>query len=72
MAYGQVWIPFTSTNLSNDTWSDNHMGMMSVTLLAHDREDFDEIRAEAKRRMNEYNSILADQGYTFDRSQPSL
>ena len=56
MAYGQVWIPFTSTNLSNDTWSDNHMGMMSVTLLAHDREDFDEIRAEAKRRMNEYNS----------------
>ena len=46
MAYGQVWIPFTSTNLSNDTWSDNHMGMMSVTLLAHDREDFDEIRAE--------------------------
>ena len=46
MAYGQVWIPFTSTNLSNDTWSDNHMGMMSVTLLAHDREDFDEIRAD--------------------------
>ena len=37
MAYGQVWIPFTSTNLSNDTWSDNHMGMMSVTLLAHDQ-----------------------------------
>ena len=63
MAYGQVWIPFTSTNLSNDTWSDNHMGMMSVTLLAHDREDFDEIRAEAKRRMNEYNSILADRSY---------
>lgn len=71
MAYGQVWIPFTSTNLSNDTWSDNHMGMMSVTLLAHDREDFDEIRAEAKRRMNEYNSILADQGYTLiDRNRP--
>ena len=70
-AYGQVWIPFTSTNLSSDTWSDNHMGMMSVTLLAHDREDFDEIRAEAKRRMNEYNSVLADQGYTLiDRNRP--
>ena len=31
------------------------MGMMSVTLLAQDREDFDEIRAEAKRRMNEFS-----------------
>ncbi len=71
MAYGQVWIPFTSTDLAKDTWCDNHMGMMSVTILAHDRSDFDEIRAEAKRRTNEYNSLLADQGYTLiDRNRP--
>lgn len=28
-----VWIPFTSTDLPNDTWSDQHMGMMSVTIF---------------------------------------
>lgn len=71
MAYGQVWIPFTSTDLAKDTWCENHMGMMSATILAHDRSDFTEIRAEAKRRMNEYNSLLADQGYTLiDRNRP--
>ena len=67
----QVWIPFTSTDLPNDTWSDQHMGMMSVTILARSHDDFGEIRAEAKRRMSEYNSILADQGYTLiDRNRP--
>ena len=70
-SYGQVWIPFTSTDLPNDTWSDQHMGMMSVTILARSHDDFGEIRAEAKRRMSEYNSILADQGYTLiDRNRP--
>ena len=70
-SYGQVWIPFTSTDLPNDTWSDQHMGMMSVTILARCHDDFGEIRAEAKRRMSEYNSILADQGYTLiDRNRP--
>ena len=24
-SYGQVWIPFTSTDLPSDTWSDQHM-----------------------------------------------
>ena len=71
MAYGQVWIPFTSSDLPNDTWSDGHMGMMSVTILAYDRTDFDEIRMEARRRMNEYNTVLADQGYSLiDRNRP--
>ena len=47
------------------------MGMMSVTILARSHDDFGEIRAEAKRRMSEYNSILADQGYTLiDRNRP--
>lgn len=45
--------------------------MMSVTILARSHDDFGEIRAEAKRRMSEYNSILADQGYTLiDRNRP--
>ena len=54
-SYGQVWIPFTSTDLPNDTWSDQHMGMMSVTILARSHDDFGEIRAEAKRRNRPYD-----------------
>ena len=32
-AYAQVWVPYTSTEITKDTWSDEHMGMMSVTIL---------------------------------------
>lgn len=71
MAYGQVWIPFTSSDMGNQGWENNHMGMMSVTILAHDRDDFEEIRAEAKRRFNEYNTLLSSDGYTLiDRNRP--
>lgn len=28
VAYGQVWVPYTSTEITKDTWSDEHMGMM--------------------------------------------
>ncbi|WP_455673796.1 ABC transporter permease [Phocaeicola sp.] len=71
MAYGQVWVPYTSTNLGNEAWEAGHMGLMCTTILAHSRDDFDEIRAEAKRRLNEYNTLLADEGYTLiDRNRP--
>ena len=46
--------------------------MMSVTILARSHDDFGEIRAEAKRRMSEYNSILADQGYTLIDRKPAI
>lgn len=71
-SYGQVWIPFTSTDLTNDTWNDGHAGMMSVVILAHERKDFDKIRAEADRRMDEYNSLLFKQeGYKIiSRNRP--
>lgn len=62
-AYGQVWVPFTSTDLILDTWDDNHMGMMSVTLMAHSRSDFAAIRRECDRRRMEYNTLLSKDGY---------
>ena len=62
-AYGQVWVPYTSTEITKDTWSDDHMGMMSCTILAHDRDDFDAIREEAERRRQEYNVLIGDDGY---------
>lgn len=61
-AYGQVWIPFTSTNFKNDTWSD-HMGMASCIILARHRSDFPAIREEAERRQREYNTLIGEQGY---------
>lgn len=64
-AYGQVWIPCTSTEIINDTWNDKHMGMFSVTILAHSRDDFEQIREEAERRRTEYNQIIGESGWEF-------
>lgn len=63
VAYGQVWVPYTSTEITKDTWSDEHMGMMSCTILARSRDDFEAIREEAERRRQEYNVILGEDGY---------
>ena len=62
-AYGQVWIPYTSTNMATDTWSDNHMGMMSVTILARNNSDFTAIHDECEKARQQYNKILNDNGY---------
>ena len=62
-SYGQVWIPYTSTDLAKDTWSDSHMGMMSVTILAQSRDDFERIREEVKKMQQQYNHLLAESGY---------
>lgn len=71
-AYGQVWIPFTSTNLDEEQWTGDLMGVMSVTILAHNRSDFDNIRAEADRRLREYNKKLeSGEGYSIiTRNRP--
>ena len=39
------------------------MGMMSCTILARSRDDFEAIREEAERRRQEYNVILGEDGY---------
>lgn len=62
-AYGQVWVPYTSTDITKDTWAGDHMGMMSCTMLAHSREDFPAIREETERRKQEYNTIIGKDGW---------
>lgn len=62
-AYGQVWVPYTSTGMDNNTWNDRHMGMMSCTMLAHSRDDFPAIRQEAERRKLEYNTLIGKNGW---------
>ncbi|WP_308755648.1 ABC transporter permease [uncultured Bacteroides sp.] len=62
-AYGQVWVPYTSTGMDKDTWNDRHMGRMSCTILAHSRDDFPAIREEAERRRLEYNTLIGKNGW---------
>lgn len=70
-AYGQVWIPYTSTDLINDTWIDDLMGSVSCTILARERSDFPAIREEANRRLDEYNKLISENGWRFiSRNRP--
>lgn len=70
-AYGQVWVPYTSTDLTKEVWDDGHMGMMSVTLLARSRDDFDAIRAECTKLQQQYNALLKENGYELNyRNRP--
>lgn len=64
-AYAQVWVPFTSTEITKESWNDDLMGMMSLTILAKSRDDFPAIREEAERRRQEYNTIIGEQGYSL-------
>jgi len=62
-AYGQVWIPFTSTASTEFTWCDNIMGGFSVTILARNRDDFDQIREEVERLHVAYEQLIGEQGW---------
>lgn len=62
-AYGQVWVPYTSTGMDKEAWNDRHMGLMSCTMLAHSRDDFPAIRQEAERRKLEYNTLIGKDGW---------
>ena len=62
-SYGQLWIPFTSTDMATTDWDDHHMGMMSCTILARSRSDFPAIRREAERRRDEYNKLIGENGW---------
>ena len=71
IAYAQIWIPYTSTRVGTTSWTDGHMGYMSCTLLAKSREDFDAIREESFRRLEEYNKVIGEDGYyIIHRNRP--
>mgnify|MGYP002118964243 FL=1 len=70
-AYSQIWIPYTSTDIAEDTWVHGHMGAMSVVILAYSQRDFAAIRQEAKKKLETYNAILEKEDYKFiDRNRP--
>ena len=59
-AYGQIFIPFTSTDMINDTWENGYMGMLSATILARSESDFPAIRDEIARRGEAINTSMRE------------
>lgn len=69
-AYAQVWIPYTTTNITDIVWS-NTMGMMRVLILARSKDDFPAIREETERLRLKYNEQLVDMKQAMQyRDQP--
>lgn len=62
-AYAQIWLPYTSSYVGTANWCDGYMGAMSVTILAHSRDDFDAIRQETNRRGDAYNQLIGEDGF---------
>ena len=62
-AYGEVWVPYTTTGIENFLWNDGIQGSLSVTILAADRDDFPALREEINRRLLSYNTELKPTGY---------
>lgn len=67
--YGQVWVPYTSTEITALSWYGNTMGMMRVVILARSADDFPAIRAEAEKLRRKYNEGMKDIE-VFYRGQP--
>lgn len=65
-AYADIWIPLTSTEILNDTWTNGYMGSLSSTILARDADDFPAILAELDKIKADVNTQLkAGDGYQY-------
>ncbi|KAA6335208.1 Macrolide export ATP-binding/permease protein [termite gut metagenome] len=61
-AYAQVWIPYTTTKVTDRTWANDVMGMMRAVILARSQSDFPLIRKEVEQLRLKYNDLLAVNG----------
>lgn len=68
-AYGQVWVPYNSTDAADFAWWENTMGQMKAVILAHSSADFPAIREEVERLRLAYNNGLPETE-VFYRNQP--
>jgi len=69
--FSHIWVPASVTNVINNTWMHELMGSFSVTILAKSSDDFDDIRAEYERMINEQNKSIKDIGWKFfTRNRP--
>lgn len=63
-AYAQVWIPYSTTSITDLPWA-NVMGMMRVVILARSAADFPAIREETERLRLKYNAQLAGKAVRY-------
>ena len=62
--YADLWVPFTSTNVGDFSWCE-YMGSLSMVMLAKDKKDFGEIRAEYERLFDDLNREAGERGWNF-------
>lgn len=70
--FSEIWVPLGTISPAA-TYHDNSgiMGAFSATILAKDRDDFDDIRKEYNKRLDEYNKSLEPTGFhIIPRNRP--
>ena len=60
VAYGDLWIPYTTSPRSIFSFNENMGGPLSVVILAKRANDFEMIRQELSQRLARYNSTKQD------------
>lgn len=60
-AYAQAWPNLSATSIYNQNWSTIH-GMLSVTILAKSRDDFDKIHEEYEKAHDKYEDEIKSTG----------
>lgn len=69
-SYAQVWPNLSATNEIDAQWGEIH-GMLSVTLLARSRDDFDKIKEEYNKAHDRFEDELKSTGYkVLSRNRP--
>lgn len=70
LAYGEAWVPFTTTTTVNSSWS-TYMGSLSVVMLAKSPDDFPKIRAEVADQFAKFEDETKINGWHFiQRERP--
>lgn len=68
-AYGQLWVPYHSTDLPDISFREKTLGQMQAVIMAHSSADFPAIRREVEQLRLKYNSGLSE-NEVFYRGQP--
>lgn len=70
-SYAGMWVPLSTTSDFTETWMNGWMGRCAVTILAKDAADFDDIRSEYEKRVEEMNKSMRSEGWKFiTRNRP--
>jgi putative ABC transport system permease protein len=65
-AYAQVWLPHTTTTFHKRVYSEDTLGEFSCYILARSEKDFDGIRKETGRLMEQFNATLQNGAYRLN------